>query len=94
MALESLGEVPAADDPLPQPGRARPGGEPGRCTSTRPRTRSWRGWARPSPRCCLDGSEARVAHVGDSRAYLFRDGELSMITEDHTLVQRMVREGS
>jgi protein phosphatase len=41
----------------------------------------------------LDGDEALLAHVGDSRAYLCRDGELSMITEDHTLVQRMVREG-
>ena len=36
---------------------------------------------------------AQFAHVGDSRAYLLRDGELSQITEDHTLVNRMVREG-
>jgi protein phosphatase len=41
----------------------------------------------------LDGSKARIAHVGDSRAYLFHDGELKQITEDHTLVGRMVREG-
>jgi protein phosphatase len=41
----------------------------------------------------MDGDEARIAHVGDSRAYLLRDGELKMLTEDHTLVQRMVREG-
>jgi protein phosphatase len=34
-----------------------------------------------------------IAHVGDSRAYLYRDGELSQITEDHTLVGRMVKEG-
>jgi PPM family protein phosphatase len=34
-----------------------------------------------------------LGHVGDSRAYLFRDGELRALTEDHTLVQRMVREG-
>jgi PPM family protein phosphatase len=41
----------------------------------------------------MDGSEARIAHVGDSRAYLLRDGELKMLTEDHTLVRRMVTEG-
>lgn len=41
----------------------------------------------------LDGSKARIAHVGDSRAYLFHDGELQQVTEDHTLVGRMVREG-
>jgi PPM family protein phosphatase len=35
----------------------------------------------------------RLVHVGDSRAYLLRDGELRLLTEDHTLVQRMVREG-
>jgi len=31
--------------------------------------------------------------VGDSRAYLFRDGELHLLTVDHTLVHRMVEEG-
>lgn len=41
----------------------------------------------------LDGSTAHFAHVGDSRAYLFRDDQMSQITEDHTLVERMVREG-
>ena len=41
----------------------------------------------------LDGDELHIAHVGDSRAYLYRSGELSQLTEDHTLVSRMVREG-
>lgn len=40
-----------------------------------------------------DGERLHVLHVGDSRAYLFRDGSLRQLTEDHTLVQRMVREG-
>jgi PPM family protein phosphatase len=34
-----------------------------------------------------------VAHVGDSRAYLIRGGEISQLTTDHTLVEQLVREG-
>jgi PPM family protein phosphatase len=32
-------------------------------------------------------------HVGDTRIYLFRDGRLSQITEDHTVPQLLVKEG-
>lgn len=38
-------------------------------------------------------SEIHLAHVGDSRAYLFRGGELTQVSDDHTLVGRMVKEG-
>jgi PPM family protein phosphatase len=41
----------------------------------------------------LEGTRIRLAHVGDSRAYLFREGRLRQLTEDHTLVHRMVLEG-
>ena len=41
----------------------------------------------------IRNDEIHIAHVGDSRAYLLRDGKLHQITEDHTLVGRMVREG-
>jgi len=34
-----------------------------------------------------------LVHVGDSRAYLLREGELHRLTEDHTLVHRMAMEG-
>jgi serine/threonine protein phosphatase PrpC len=41
-----------------------------------------------------DGQERLViAHVGDSRAYRFSDGELTQVTEDHSLVEDLVREG-
>ena len=40
------------------------------------------------------GDDVAVAQVGDSRAYLLRDGELSRITRDHSLVAELIEQGS
>ncbi len=41
----------------------------------------------------FDGTKLSVAHVGDSRGYLLRDGVLSQLTKDHTFVQSLIDEG-
>jgi PPM family protein phosphatase len=43
--------------------------------------------------CALRYDRATVAHVGDSRCYLVRRGETSLLTRDHTLVNEQVRLG-
>jgi protein phosphatase len=39
------------------------------------------------------GHQLALAHIGDSRIYLFRDGVLTQISSDHTFVQRLVDSG-
>jgi serine/threonine protein phosphatase PrpC len=40
------------------------------------------------------GTQLCLIHAGDSRAYVFRDGELHQVTEDHTMTADMVRTGA
>jgi protein phosphatase len=53
-----------------------------------------RGMATTLTAVATDGQRFALAHIGDSRGYLFRGGELVRITRDHTYVQDLVDQGS
>ena len=40
------------------------------------------------------GSKVLISHIGDSRAYLLRDGSISQMTDDHSWVEEQVRNGN
>jgi PPM family protein phosphatase len=42
---------------------------------------------------CIVGPYALLAHAGDSRCYLYREGELRRLTTDHTVARRLVERG-
>jgi len=54
---------------------------------------TYRGMGTTLTAAMFEGRRVHVAHVGDSRAYLLRNGELMQLTTDHTLVQHLIDEG-
>ena len=59
----------------------------------RGRRRACTAWARPSIAILRTGNKLALAHIGDSRGYLLRDGNLTQITHDHSFVQTPGRRG-
>jgi len=53
-----------------------------------------RGMATTASAILFGAKRACVAHVGDSRVYVLRDGELHQITHDHSWVEEQVRAGT
>ena len=53
----------------------------------------WRGMGTTMVALVLAGDRAVIGHVGDSRAYLLRDGELRQLTSDHSWVNEQVKLG-
>jgi len=58
------------------------------------RRRDRRGMGTTAVVCLVDGRRATIGHVGDSRAYLLRDGRLHRLTNDHTIVAELVARGA
>ena len=57
------------------------------------RNREFAGMGTTMTALTLCNDKVAIAHVGDSRAYLLRDGELQQLTKDHTFVQSLVDAG-
>lgn len=57
------------------------------------RDQSRRGMGTTLTATLVDGDAVSVGHVGDSRAYRLRDGELAQLTQDHSLVAELERSG-
>jgi protein phosphatase len=57
------------------------------------RDESRRGMGTTLTATLVDGDAVSIGHVGDSRAYRLRDGELEQLTQDHSLVAELERSG-
>lgn len=54
---------------------------------------AWTGMGTTVAVLLIEGEQAHIAHVGDSRIYLVRDGQISRLTRDHTVVQQEIDAG-
>lgn len=64
-----------------------------RIHATQQHDRALAGMGTTTTACALAGATLFIAQVGDSRAYLLRDGELTLLTRDQTLARQLVELG-
>lgn len=92
MAVEALRAVGATTDPTALLGALR---DANRAISEAAVTDpGLAGMGTTATAALLDGGVLYLVHVGDSRAYLIRDGRITQVTEDHSVVAEMVRRGT
>lgn len=65
----------------------------GRIRREAQRNPAWHGMGTTVAVVLIEGDQAHIAHVGDSRVYLLREGRLSRLTRDHTIVQQEIDAG-
>ncbi|MEJ1353867.1 MAG: protein phosphatase 2C domain-containing protein [Candidatus Sedimenticola sp. (ex Thyasira tokunagai)] len=53
----------------------------------------WQGMGTTLLLGCFHGGRVTYAHIGDSRLYRYRAGRLESLTQDHTLIQRLIDDG-
>ncbi len=90
MAMDSLESVRRAADAEDLAGALRRANEDIHAASSEP---DKSGMGTTATAGVVRGSSLYLAHVGDSRAYLWRDGALEALTEDHSVVAELVRSG-
>jgi PPM family protein phosphatase len=93
MAIEQFDTQDGADDPPEQQLAEVARGANRKIHKMAQEDSAYAGMGTTFTAALVTGREVAIGHVGDSRLYRFRDGELERLTHDHSLVEEFVRQG-
>jgi PPM family protein phosphatase len=94
LAVETLGQMPPEDDANVEEELSEAIAEANRRIHERAQSdRALAGMGTTLTAAFVHDGKVTIGHVGDSRAYRFRDGELVQLTDDHSLVAELERHG-
>jgi PPM family protein phosphatase len=93
MAVEQFDQVDGADKPPEQQLAEVAKGANSKIHKMAQEDSAYAGMGTTFTAALVTGREIAIGHVGDSRLYRFRDGELERLTHDHSLVEEFVRQG-